>query len=99
MTRMTTEVDMTDDEFMKAHREDAEFFSELAEGKSFEFYVARPEDYDACNVLVLVGFKDDATLDEFRRELRRLGGLEFGGTIQEQITAVEIDDDEGDGEG
>jgi hypothetical protein len=74
-------------------REEAEFFSELTEGeftmsRTIEFFVARPEDYDACNVLLLVGFKDDAPLDEFRRELRRLGGVEFGGQEREQIDVV-----------
>jgi hypothetical protein len=89
---------MNDDEKWEEElrREDAEFVSELSEGKltvsqSMEFFVARPEDYDACNVLVLVGFKDDAPLDEFRRELRRLGGVEFGGQTGGQIAAVEIE--------
>jgi hypothetical protein len=75
-------------------REDAEFFSELVENKeSVEFFVERLEAYDECNVLLLVGFKDEVPA-EFRRELRRLGGVEFGGTIRGQIAAIAEDDPE-----
>jgi hypothetical protein len=66
-------------------REDAEFFSELVEGnESVDFFAERLEAYDECNALLLVGFKDEVPA-EFRPELRRLGGVEFGGMIREQI--------------
>jgi hypothetical protein len=75
-------------------REDAEFFSELTEGKeSVDFFVERLEAYDECNALLLVGFKDEVPA-EFRRELRRLGGVEFGGMIRGQI-AIEQPPSEG----
>jgi hypothetical protein len=92
---------MNDDEKWKrdCRREDAEFFDELLEDKPLiegletaEFFVGLPEDYDECNVVLLIGFKDEAPLDEFRRELRHLGSVEFGGQERRQIAIAEIDE-------